>query len=353
MDLDAFLAAELDQPYDPFPPAYSGTDDYHAALPTAYEPPFVETVWESFDGTPLAAVFGYHHNAAPRPAVIVLPPWLQRKTTPALIEIALCLHASGYHVASFDQRGTGLSRRLSDRPFTMGWKEAEDTLALAVYLLERPNVSSVAVLGFSFGCAALTTALGMDTERRVACGLGFTMWAAQELGYQRSVTRQAWLRYVKRAPEEALGDAARYYGVTLADVYRYARHYRYLPRIQVPWLAVSALDDHETPPPHPIALAARAVQQPNTRVWLLHSGGHAFMYDLWWQEGLILRYLKASLGLDDDRLGTTPRLPRKVYAGVYQPPPARDVSLSPPLRFSVADADLLLPLPADEPAGNA
>lgn len=348
MDLDAFIASVAAEPYDPYPPAYSGTADYAAGLPTSYTPPFVETVWESFDGTPLAAVFGFHHNAAPRPAVIILPPWLQRKTTPALIELALCLHANGYHVASLDQRGTGLSRHVSDRPFTMGWKEAEDALALAAYLRARPNVSTVGLLGLSFGCAAMTTALGLDAERRVSGGLGFAMWAAQELGYQRTVTRQAWLRYVKQSPEEALGAAAAYYGVTLDELYRYTRHFRFLPRIQVPWLVVSTLDDHETPPPHPIALSARAWARPNTRVWLLYSGGHAFLYDLWWQELLILRYFKAVLGPDDARLGTTPRLARKDYPGVYQPPPAAASSFSPPLRFSVADADALMPLPADD-----
>lgn len=347
MDLDAFLAAQAAEPYDPYPPSYSGTADYLAGLPTAYEPPFVETVWESFDGTPLAAVFGFHHNAAPRPAVVVLPPWLQRKTTPALIEIAHCLHANGYHVASLDQRGTGISRRLSDRPFTMGWKEAEDALALAAYLQQRPTVSTVGFLGFSFGAAVMTTALGLDAERRVSGGLGFTMWAAQELGYQRTVTRQAWLRYVKRTPEEILAAAATSYGVTLEELYRYARHYRFLPHIQVPWLVITALDDHETPPPHGIALSARAWAQPNTRVWLLHSGGHAFLYDLWWQEQLILLYLKACLGPDDDRLGVTPRLVRKPYPGVYQPPAAAESSFAPPLHLSVAEADLLLPLPAD------
>ncbi|MBI4506252.1 MAG: alpha/beta hydrolase [Chloroflexi bacterium] len=346
-DLDAFLAAEATQPYDPYPPAYSGTADYTAHLPTAYEPPFVETVWESFDGTPLAAVFGFHHNAAPRPAVIILPPWLQRKTTPALVAMALCLHANGYHVASLDQRGTGISRRLSERPFTMGWKEAEDALALAASLRQRPNVSTVGLLGFSFGAAIATTALGLDAQRQVSCALGFSMWAAQDVGYRRGIARQAWLRYVKRLPDEALGDAASQYGTTLAELYQYARHYCFLPQISVPWLVVSALDDHESPPPHSIALAARAQAQPYTRVWLLHGGGHAFFHDLWWQEGLALRYLRACLGAGDDRLGTTPRLARKAYPDLYQPPPAGASSFAPPLRFTVEEADLLLPLPGD------
>lgn len=347
-DLDAFIKALAEEPYDPFPASYSGTADYAAHLPAAYDPPFVETVWESFDGTPLAAVFGFHRNAAPRPAVIILPPWLQRKTTPALIEFARCLHANGYHVAGLDQRGTGLSRRLSDRPFTVGWKEAEDALALAAHLRERPNVSSVGVLGFSFGAAVMTTALGLDTQAQLTCGLGFSMWAAQDAGYRRAITREGWLRYVKRLPDEVLGEAAAFYGATLAELYRYSRHYLFLPRIHVPWLVVAALDDHETSPPHSIALAARAQEQPHTRLWLLHSGGHAFFYDLWWQERLVLSYFKEFLGPSDDRLGTTAQLARKDYPGLYQPPPAREASFSPPLRFTVADADALLPLPEDE-----
>ncbi|MBI3964540.1 MAG: prolyl oligopeptidase family serine peptidase [Chloroflexi bacterium] len=336
--LDDFIAEILELPYDPYRGEVTGTEEYEPRYPEAFPAGFEETVWHADDGTPISVTYGFHDDLTPRPAVLLANPWLMRKTTPYLVELALCLHQNGFHVCGFDFRGTGQSRRLSEAAFTDGWKEAEDTLALVRDLKSRPNVSLVGGVGLSFGGAIMTSVVGMDPAGDLAAGIAFSCWTAQPIGFTDSRIRANWVRYVKDFPDEYLERSAAYYGATKEHLYRQLHHYKALRDAKVPFLLVHALDDVECLPKFPIAYAAIAQEQPNTRSLLLSSGGHAAFYDYWWQEALVLRFFKRFLAPDDERVAVTPRLTRKDYPGAYQPEPTRSSAIVPPLRFNRSDA---------------
>jgi uncharacterized protein len=86
-------------------------------------------------------------DGGPRPAVLLIHGWesARDRTLPN----ALVLHAAGFHVLTLDVRAHGANPP-ELLPLTAG-EFGADALAGARYLVERPDVTSMAILGHSMG----------------------------------------------------------------------------------------------------------------------------------------------------------------------------------------------------------
>lgn len=106
----------------------------------------------SFDGTAIH----YDVYDAPSPSMVLVIPgfWRDRKH-PSMINLAHLLHAEGYRTAIMDPRGHGES----EGTFGFNANEHYDVDAVARRLLETSTISSITLLGFSYGGAiAISTA---------------------------------------------------------------------------------------------------------------------------------------------------------------------------------------------------
>lgn len=77
----------------------------------------------------------------------------------ALLPQAIMLHEAGYHLLLLDLRGHGLSE---GNFVTYGHREALDVQAAADYLMTRPSVERMGIIGTSMGGAAVVRAAALD-----------------------------------------------------------------------------------------------------------------------------------------------------------------------------------------------
>jgi alpha-beta hydrolase superfamily lysophospholipase len=125
------------------------------ALHPAPPPPHSAKV-VSFDGTAIH----YDVYDAPSPAMVLVIPgfWRDRKH-PSMVALARFLTGQGYRVAMMDPRGHGESGG------TYGFNayEHNDVAAVAHELLRRSTISTITLIGFSYGGAiAVSTAARHD-----------------------------------------------------------------------------------------------------------------------------------------------------------------------------------------------
>ena len=81
----------------------------------------------------------------------------------------------GYNVMAIDLRFFGESKLYSDAPGTGGWKEGQDIIAAARYLKSMDEVTSVAVMGGSYGGAAAMCAAYQSEPKDLLDG-GIISW---------------------------------------------------------------------------------------------------------------------------------------------------------------------------------
>ncbi len=125
-----------------------------AVQPAAPAPHSAKTV--SFDGT----LIHYDVYDAPSPAMVLVIPgfWRDRKH-PSMVALARFLTAHGYRVAMMDPRGHGESGG------TYGFNayEHNDVAAVAHDLLRTSTISTITLIGFSYGGAiAVSTSARHD-----------------------------------------------------------------------------------------------------------------------------------------------------------------------------------------------
>lgn len=125
-----------------------------SAAQTSHEPTHVRI--PSFDGTTIH----YDVYDAPSPAAVLIIPgfWRDRRHA-SMIRLAQFLNVEGYRAAIVDVRGHGDS----DGMYGFNMHEHHDVAAVAHDLLRNGTISSLTLLGFSYGGAiAISTAARHD-----------------------------------------------------------------------------------------------------------------------------------------------------------------------------------------------
>jgi pimeloyl-ACP methyl ester carboxylesterase len=124
-----------------------------APQPTAgsAQPPFTARQVLSFDGTPI------HYDVYDAPsqsAVLVVPGFWRDRKHPSMVRLAHFLRGEGFRAAVVDVRGHG------DSGGTYGFNlhEHHDVAAVAGDLLQNGTISSLTLIGFSYGGAIAISA---------------------------------------------------------------------------------------------------------------------------------------------------------------------------------------------------
>jgi dienelactone hydrolase len=253
----------------------------------------------------------------------------------SVIRWAAMLAANGYNVLAVDQRdfnfaysaGLGYPNWLQ----TFGWKEAEDVLAMGLYLAAQPGVTSVGVVGFSLGAQDAVLALALDGQQPgghavFSAGLQWSGPADQNTQVYSTADPPACQTpgctypatdalitlvvppYTNTDVCAVLADAAAYYGTTPYAILTHETAYRAQRHVRVPLLGFYAADDPLVKAFQATMMAGYEAGNPLQRTVELSRGAHAYFYDRWWQQRAILLYFKSLLpgALHDSWIGTTP-----------------------------------------------
>ncbi len=251
--------------------------DAYPALANRYfhcPPPFRRVTFESLDGTPLAAEVATHDGGA-RPGLVVVHGTFGSSgqaiySTPAI----RAFEEWGFNVAVVDLRGWGRSSALSKAPMTGGWREAEDVLAAAQYLLENTDTTTVGAMGYSLGGASVMLAAAHDrAPELLASGVFSESGYVDAADVIRIVERNPGMLARKYVPywlfKLGLGRkfaiqghrrvnlieyfervSARYYGVSVEELFRHDSVLEAVGRIRVPLFHLHAVDDWIVPVEH-------------------------------------------------------------------------------------------------------
>ena len=110
----------------------------------------------SFDGTTIY----YDIYDAPSPSIVlVIPGFWRDRRHPSMLRLAQFIHGHGYRTAIMDPRGHGES----EGKFAFNTNEHHDVFAVANELLKISTISTITLLGFSYGGAiAISTTARHD-----------------------------------------------------------------------------------------------------------------------------------------------------------------------------------------------
>jgi len=290
--------------------------NFRAASGRLYPYPreFEKVTFSSFDGAPLSAVVGVHHDGRARPGLVISHGYMGSKNDHYIISTALNVYASwGFNVIAIDLRDFGRSQGLAFNPTSFGWKEGEDLLAAAKYLGEMPGVTTVGITGFSLGAVSTMRAAYMAREFPYLTG-GAIAWNGASDGHRlvshldqkpgitddfypfylgfrmthwlhrRDMKRHVDDPEVRRFLDEPFSDynfasflervSAPHYGITMEEFRKNVSSKEYLADAGVPLLIVHSLDDPVIPASEMDDLIEIAEQNPNIAVWMMPSGMH-------------------------------------------------------------------------------
>ena len=236
---------------------------------------------------------------------------------------AAMLARNGYNVLAFDLRGFPPEYRAGGNqpvpnPQTLGWKEAEDVVAAGRFLKAQAGVTSVGVVGWSFGGQETVLALGLEgllpeTSRVFQAGLNFSGPADQNsqiystavpMGCQTPlctfpVTGALLILVVPPSdttnPCTVLTRAQTRYGVDPYTIMSRTDGFQKQTVVKVPLLNVYANDDPLVAPFQATMMAGYNAGKPLQKTLLLNEGLHAYYNDRWWQSKATLLYFKALL----------------------------------------------------------
>lgn len=284
--------------------------------------PFCPVTFESLDGTPISAEVASRDDRD-RPGLVIVHGTFGASDQaiygrPAI----LAFEEWGFNVAVVNLRGWGRSAALSDTPMSGGWREAEDVLAAAKYLLEHTRTTTVGAIGYSLGGATVLLAAAHErAPELLASGVfsesGFTN--AHDVlhiveGHPRVLSRRFighWLfRIGFRVKFRALKlgasgiidyfekVAAPYYGLTVDELYDRNSAVRHVADIRVPALQLHAVDDWIVRVGHAEALRAEAARTGNrlVGVCIRERGAHCAFARVAreWRDGLVRRFFEAT-----------------------------------------------------------
>lgn len=262
--------------------------------------PFKRVVFESLDGTPLAAEVAFHKDG-PRPGLVVThgifgSSGQQIYANPAIT----AFQTWGFNVCVLDLRGWGKSAALSKTPISGGWREGEDIIAAARYLMENGDTATVGGLGYSLGGASMLNAAAHDLAPQfLASGIisesGFTdsFQVMQLMQSYPGMLRREFIPYCLfsvgfRTKFRALGYkrvgvleymatvSAKHYGVTIDELHEQSSVIGKVDRIHVPTLQLHAEDDWIVKVDHALALKREAdrLGKRNIGVLVRERGSH-------------------------------------------------------------------------------
>lgn len=253
-------------------------------------PPFRRVVMESLDGTPIAAEVAARDDVV-RPGIVVVHGVFGSSGQRIYSDQAIRAYADwGFNVAIIDLRGWSRSATLSKVPMSGGWKEGEDVLAAAKWLLDNTKTSSVGAIGFSLGGASVLLAAAHDrapellrsgvlseagyVDAREVVGIidhNPGLLSREHLAYRLFTVsfsekfrcegrgRMSITDYFERV-------SAPFYGVSVEELYDLDSVVNRVDRIRVPALHLHAADDWVVHVKHAVRLREAAVKVGNRLV---------------------------------------------------------------------------------------
>ncbi|MFN8534240.1 MAG: alpha/beta fold hydrolase [Dehalococcoidia bacterium] len=295
------LAERLESiPFNPFRGSGQGVRSQYSEV-------FESVQITSADGLPLAARLALHRDGTPRPAVILGHSVWGSKELDAIVDLAEFFFSHGWQVLAPDFQGHGESAKLSDAPYTMGWKEGDNLAGAARFLAGRPEVSSIALMGFSMsGAAAIHAAASVPDL--VDAIIVASPPAKQEIHFIMSHIDK-WLRISKIDPVGYYEQAGAYYGISGEEVRRRDETLDSLRSLPMSVLLIQTADDDFIPPADQVQVAAAARANPNCMIISHSRGGHGveiYLNDRYWFAGVAAAYLKSRQAPDDDRVSDDP-----------------------------------------------
>jgi len=145
----------------------------------------------------------YVPGKKPDAVIVVHGIWANKQ---AILPAVVMLSEAGYHVLAIDMRGHGLSE---GKLISYGYYEALDVQAGVDYLLARPEIKKVGVMGYSLGGAAVVRATAID-ERIQALVVESSFSSLSDAvkdGFSRETGLPSWpfAPLIVRAAEKELG----------------------------------------------------------------------------------------------------------------------------------------------------
>ncbi|GIW08656.1 MAG: hypothetical protein KatS3mg060_3461 [Dehalococcoidia bacterium] len=255
---------------------------------------FDRVEFTSADGLPLVGRLALQRDGLARPALILGHSVWASKELDAIVDLAEYFFANGWHALALDFQGHGESAKLSDAPYTMGWKEGDNLAGAARFLRGLPEVGGIALMGFSMsGAAAIHAAVAApDLINAVVVA---SPPAKQEIHFIMSHIDK-WLRIAKTDPVTYFNRAGAYYGISGEEIRRRDETVDALRSLSMPTLLIQTADDDFIPPPDQAQVEAAARANPNVTVISQARGGHGveiFLNDRYWFKGVTAAFLKA------------------------------------------------------------
>jgi pimeloyl-ACP methyl ester carboxylesterase len=264
-----------------------------------YPYPFRKVVIDSEDGTPLCGVVAVHPDRKPRPALLMVHGLFGSKNAWFSQQVVLSAYYGwGYNVMAIDLRFFGESKRYSDAPGTGGWKEGQDIIAAVKFLKDIDRVTSVAVMGGSYGGAAAMCAAYQSEPKDLIDG-GIISWGGygyvpEQVGFISKVPKPwepffpVYLFFAgcfgltlgsrvfefNQFEKFLLKHAAPYYGVAPEDLFNRSSAADHFDEIGTPTLVINSQDDPAIPTEQGNRMQEAARGNPWVTVWNMPRGGH-------------------------------------------------------------------------------
>jgi hypothetical protein len=328
----AIAAAQVGLAYR-FALAYRARAGYPRQFPPTVTPADLDLPFESFrvrsGDIDLPAWFVPARDGAPGPGVVLVHGWesARDRTLPN----AVFLHAAGFHVLSIDVRGHG-----ENPPETMPVSAGEfglDALAAFEALLDRPEVTSGAVVGHSMG--AIGAILADAADERVAAVVA-TSAPADPYRLTRQTFRLARLPIPDPIAYPLAWLTTRVYLRPRGHVVSEVSATTAIARYAGPILLAHGDADDVVPPSHVARLAAAArraradvADARPVETMVVPGGQHSWLYEDAMYRAEVARFLTVSLG--------GPLTPDEAAATAAATPAVRVPALED--RFSAVDAN--------------
>ncbi len=265
----------------------------------SYPREFERVIINSEDGTPICCVVGVHKDGRKRPALIMVHGLFGSKSVWFSQQVVLSAYYGwGYNVMALDLRFFGESKLYSDAPGTGGWKEGQDIIAAVKYMKSLPEVTSVAVMGGSYGGASAMCAAYQSEPKDLIDG-GIISWGGY--GYLPdqvrfistlpvptnpfftfylffmgcfALTLGGKVKEYRNFEEYLIKYVAPYYGVDGETILEKSSAALHFDEVNVPLLIINSEDDPIIPAAQALFMKERSRSNPNIDVWLTKKGGH-------------------------------------------------------------------------------